>query len=117
MYFLPFKPKKAPFHGISRHVRDFKGFKGSIVRITLGLYGNSQQEQENISLKRVVPENYEFGRIEIESPSGNPIRIYDLERTTQKRGSGVILTDYPEIMKELRESDMLRKLWEKYSRE
>ena len=40
-----------------------------------------------------------------------------LERTTQKRGSGLILTDYPEIMKEIRESDTLRKLWEKYSRE
>ena len=40
-----------------------------------------------------------------------------LERTTQKRGSGLILTDYPEIMREIRESDTLRKLWEKYSRE
>ena len=40
-----------------------------------------------------------------------------LERTTQKRGSGVILTDYQEIMKEIRGSDTLRKLWEKYSRE
>ena len=30
-----------------------------------------------------------------------------LERTTQKRGSGMILTDYPEIMKEIRESDVL----------
>ena len=40
-----------------------------------------------------------------------------LERTTQKRGSGTILTDYPEIMKEIRESDTLRRLWEKYSRE
>ena len=40
-----------------------------------------------------------------------------LERTTQKRGSSIILTDYPEIMKEIRESDTLRKLWEKYSRE
>ena len=40
-----------------------------------------------------------------------------LERTTQKRGSSRILTDYPEIMKEIRESDTLRKLWEKYSRE
>lgn len=40
-----------------------------------------------------------------------------LERTTQKRGSGTILTDYSEIMKEIRESDTLRKLWEKYSRE
>ena len=40
-----------------------------------------------------------------------------LERTTQKRSSSMILTDYPEIMKEIRESDSLRKLWEKYSRE
>ena len=40
-----------------------------------------------------------------------------LERTTQKHGSGVILTDYPEIMKEIRESVTLRRLWEKYSRE
>lgn len=40
-----------------------------------------------------------------------------LERTTQKRGSGMILTDYPEIMKEIRGSDTLRRLWEKYSRE
>lgn len=40
-----------------------------------------------------------------------------LERTTQKHGSGVILTDYPEIMKELRESNTLCKQWEKYSRE
>lgn len=29
----------------------------------------------------------------------------------------MILTDYPEIMKEIRESDTLRRLWEKYSRE
>jgi hypothetical protein len=36
---------------------------------------------------------------------------------TQKRGSSMILTDYPEIMKEIRESDTLWKPWEKYSRE
>ena len=40
-----------------------------------------------------------------------------LERTTKKRGSGAILTDYMEILKEIRESDTLRKLWEKYRRE
>ena len=40
-----------------------------------------------------------------------------LERTTQKRGSDMILLDYPEIMKEIHESTTLRKLWEKYSRE
>ena len=38
-----------------------------------------------------------------------------LERTAQKRGSGMILTDYNDIIKELRESSSLRKQWEKYS--
>ena len=66
-----------------------------------------------------MPENYEFGQTQIESPSGNPIRVYDLERMLCDvlRGSGIILTDYPEIMKEIRGSDTLRKLWVKYSRE
>ena len=40
-----------------------------------------------------------------------------LKRTTKKRGSDMILTDYPGITKEIRESDTLRKLWEIYSRE
>ena len=40
-----------------------------------------------------------------------------LERTTKKRNSSMILTNYPDIMQEIRESDTLRKLWEKYSRE
>ncbi len=40
-----------------------------------------------------------------------------LERTTQKRGSSMILTDYPKIIKEIRKSSTLRKLWEKYRRE
>lgn len=40
-----------------------------------------------------------------------------LKRTTQKRGSKYILTDYPEIMKEIRKSEQLRRLWEKYRRE
>ena len=53
-------------------------------------YNASSLKQENLIVKRVVPENYEFGRIEIASPSGNPIRVYDLERTLCDilRGSG-----------------------------
>lgn len=39
-----------------------------------------------------------------------------LERTAQKRGSSMVLIDYPEIIKEIRESDTLRTLWIKYSR-
>ena len=40
-----------------------------------------------------------------------------LERTTEKRGSSKILTQYSEIMQEIRGSDILRKQWNKYSRE
>ena len=40
-----------------------------------------------------------------------------LERTAQKRGSGRIMEQYPEIMKEIRGSNQLRKLWNKYTRE
>ena len=50
-------------------------------------------EAGNLIVKRVVPKNYEFGRIEIASPSGNPIRVYNLERTLcdilRGRGSDV----------------------------
>ena len=47
-------------------------------------------KQANILVKRVVPENYDFGVIEVKSPSGNTVRIYDLERTLCDilRGSG-----------------------------
>lgn len=40
-----------------------------------------------------------------------------MERTAEKRGSSKILTQYPEIMQEIRESDTLRRQWNKYSRE
>lgn len=53
-------------------------------------YNAQSLKQENLILKRVVPDNYQIGRIEIDSPSGNPIHIYDLERTLCDllRGSG-----------------------------
>lgn len=40
-----------------------------------------------------------------------------LERTAQKRGSSMILTDYLDIIKEISKNNMLRKIWEKYQRE
>ena len=36
-------------------------------------YNASSLKRENLIVKRVVPENYELGRIEMKSPSGNPI--------------------------------------------
>lgn len=53
-------------------------------------YNATSLKQENVIIKRVVPENYKFGIIQIKSPSGNPIHVYDLERTLCDilRGSG-----------------------------
>ena len=53
-------------------------------------YNSPSLKQEGIMIKRVVPENYSFGMIEMRSPCGNPIHVYDLERTLCDilRGSG-----------------------------
>ena len=44
-------------------------------------YNAPSLKQENLLVKRVIPENYSLGVIEVDSPCGNPIRVYDLERT------------------------------------
>ena len=64
-------------------------------------YNASSLKQDNLTIKRAVPENYDFGTIEIESPSGNPIRVYDLERTLCDilRGSGSDVQVVGEAMK------------------
>lgn len=53
-------------------------------------YNAPSLKQENLNVKRAIPEIYSLGIIEINSPSGNPIHIYDLERTLCDivRGSG-----------------------------
>lgn len=53
-------------------------------------YNSPSLKLENIAIKRVVPENYSLGITELKSPCGNPIRVYDLERTLCDilRGSG-----------------------------
>ncbi len=40
-----------------------------------------------------------------------------LEHTTAKRGSRAILTQYPQIIADIRKSDSLRMFWEKYQHE
>lgn len=64
-------------------------------------YHAASLNNEDIVIKRVIPENYSFGIIEIKSPSGNPIRIYDLERTLCDiiRGSGSDIQVIVEAMK------------------
>ncbi len=53
-------------------------------------YNALSMKQESILVKRSIPENYSLGVTQISSPSGNPLRIYDLERTLCDilRGSG-----------------------------
>ena len=64
-------------------------------------YNAQSLKQENLIIKRVVQKNYELGIIEIESPSGNPIHIYDLERTLCDilRGNGSDVQIVGEAMK------------------
>lgn len=40
-----------------------------------------------------------------------------IEQTAKKRGSELVLTDYPDIMKKIRQSNSLRNRWEKYGGE
>ncbi len=53
-------------------------------------YNAVSLKDENLTVRRVVRENYEAGIIQIQSPSGNPIQVYCLERTLCDilRGSG-----------------------------
>lgn len=64
-------------------------------------YNAPSLKQENLTIRRVVSANYELGRIEIKSPSGNPIQVYDLERTLCDilRGSGSDVQIIGEAMK------------------
>ena len=44
-------------------------------------YNAPSLKNENVIIKRVILENYNFGKVEIESPAGNLIYTYDLERS------------------------------------
>ena len=53
-------------------------------------YHTPSLEKEPLIIHRTLPKYYELGLTEIHSPSGNPLRVYDLERTLCDivRGSG-----------------------------
>lgn len=64
-------------------------------------YNTPSLKEESLTVRRVVPENYILGQTQITSPSGNMIRIYDLERTLCDilRGSGSDIQIVGEAMK------------------
>ena len=54
-------------------------------------YNTPSLKDENVNIVRVVEDNYDLGITEILSPSGNKIKVYDLERTLCDilRGKGI----------------------------
>lgn len=64
-------------------------------------YNALSLKQESLIIKRVITDNYTLGVTKIKSPSGNPIRVYDLERTLCDilRGSGSDVQIVNEAMK------------------
>lgn len=44
-------------------------------------YNAPSIKSEMVVVRRVVPENYEFGIVELPSPCGNMVRAYNIERT------------------------------------
>ena len=44
-------------------------------------YNAPSLKDENVMIRRVVPENYLLGLVEVSSPAGNSLRSYDVERT------------------------------------
>lgn len=53
-------------------------------------YNSCSLKEEKIIVRRAVPENYSLGVVELLSPCGNPLHVYDLEKTLCDilRGSG-----------------------------
>ena len=64
-------------------------------------YNAPSIKKETVIVKRVLPKNYSFGIVEIKSPCGSPIRVYDLERSLCDvlRGSVVDVQVVGEAMK------------------
>jgi predicted transcriptional regulator of viral defense system len=54
-------------------------------------YNTTGLKKHNVKLKHVMPDIYDIGISTMPSPSGNPIRVYDVERTLCDivKGSGI----------------------------
>ncbi len=64
-------------------------------------YNAPSLKQENIRVKRTIPQNYTLGITETTSPCGNPLQIYNLERTLCDilRGNGTDVQIIGDAMK------------------
>lgn len=82
-YIVISKSKKSVFSDATAlYFHNLSDRNPSIYDITIPYgYGNSYKEEKNVNLHYVKKELIDLGLIEIESPFGMKVRVYDIERT------------------------------------
>lgn len=77
------KSKKSVFSDATAlYLHDLSDRNPSIYDITIPYgYGNSYKDEKNVNLHYVKKELLDLGLIEMESPFGMKVRVYDVERT------------------------------------
>jgi len=83
MYFLQYRYSKGVFsNGTAAYLHGFSDRTPQTYTLTFPHgYNAAGLKKHNVKAKYVKPELYDMGITEIPSPSGNPLRIYDIERT------------------------------------
>lgn len=82
-YIMLSKSKRSVFSDATAlYLHDLSDRNPSIYDITIPYgYGNSYKDEKNVNLHYVKKELLDLGVIEMESPFGMKVRVYDVERT------------------------------------
>lgn len=82
-YIMLSKSKRSVFSDATAlYLHDLSDRNPSIYDITIPYgYGNSYKDEKNVNLHYVKKELLDLGLIEMESPFGMKVRVYDVERT------------------------------------
>ena len=83
MYFLQYRYSKGVFsNGTALYLHKLTDRTPQTYTLTFPHgYNAAGLKKHNVKIKIVTPEIYEMGITEKNSPSGNPLRVYDIERT------------------------------------
>lgn len=82
-YIVLSKSKKSVFSDATAlYFHNLSDRNPSVYDITIPYgYGNSYKDEKNVNLHYVKKELFDLGLIEMESPFGMKVRVYDIERT------------------------------------
>ena len=83
MYFLQYRYAKGIFsNGTALYLHEMTDRTPQAYTLTFPHgYNATGVKKHNVKTKFVTPEIYDMGITETKSPSGNPLRVYDIERT------------------------------------